>query len=51
MVEDWTLDDVWADFDAKEDAADTAANETVAILDTVVLDEANSLVFDEARAV
>lgn len=48
MVEDWALDDVWADFDAKEDAA---ANEAVAILDVVVLDEAVSLVLDEARAV
>lgn len=48
MVEDWALDEVWADSDAKEDAA---ANEVVAIVNVLVLEEAVSLVLDEARAV
>lgn len=48
VVEDWALDEVWADSDAKEDAA---MNEVVAIVDVVVLDEAVSLVLDEARTV
>ena len=45
VVEDWALDEVWTDSDAKEAAA---INEVVAIVDVAVLDEAVSLVLDEA---
>ena len=45
VVEDWALDEVWTDSEAKEDAA---ANEVVNVVEVFVLEEAVSLILDEA---
>lgn len=45
VIEDWALDEVWTDSEAKEDAA---ANELVDVVEAFVLEEAVSLVLDEA---
>lgn len=45
VFEDWALDMVWTDSEAKEDAA---AKDVVDVVDVVVLDESVSPILDEA---